>query len=817
MTALHPDEAALLTAGADAWTTHPVARLGIVAMKLTDGPNGARGSGGPGAPPAACFPVGTALAATWDVDLVAQVARALGREARDRAAHVLLAPTLNLHRSPLAGRNFECFSEDPHLAARMAVAVVRGVQAEGVAACAKHFVANDSEYERYTLDAQVPARALRELYLVPFEAAVREAGVWTLMTAYNRLQGTSCSAHGWLIGALLKGEWGFDGLVVSDWGGTYDTVGPAVAGLDLEMPGPGHHFGARLAAAVAAGEVPAAMVEDKARRLVRLALRTGAAERPADAPERPGDGARVRALARRAASSSMVLLRNVDDALPLRLEAGQRLAVVGPNAAVATLMGGGSSQVRSYPPVHPLAALRARLEPAGVVVRHEPGCRADRFALPLEPVDGFELWVEPAEGPPVPLGRVARVELGALPFDGPDVRAGTVLRWRGRYVASADGDHELGMVVAGRAQLRLDGELVLDLAEVRSGPTFYGFGADEARAGRALVAGRGYDVEVTYAAGRHQLVTGLRVGIDPPERRDLFERAVGLARDADAAIVVVGLDADWEGEGADRTGFDLPGRQAELIEAVTATCRRTIVVVNAGSPVRLDWAERTSAVLYAWYPGMEAGNALADVLLGDVDPGGRLPTTFPRRLEDTPSFLDYPGESGRVRYAEGVFVGYWGYDGRDVDPLHAFGFGLSYTTFAYGPLVVERLPTASVAGLIEPGGPHDGPGLAPGQAATVVVSVTVTNTGDRPGDEVVQLYVGDRAASVARPPKELAAFAKVHLAPGETTTVRLALGRRAFAFWDEAAGAFRIEPGAFELLVGSSSRHLPARALVELS
>lgn len=794
---LSSEELASLTAGADAWTTRAAPRAGLAAVRFSDGPNGVRGRGGRGSPPSACFPVAAALGATWDPGLVAEVGQALGREARHRSVHVLLAPTLNLHRSPLAGRNFECFSEDPHLAARLAVAFVAGVQAEGVAACPKHLVANDSEFERYSLSCDVPDRALRELYLVPFEAAVREAGAWAVMTAYNRLHGTSCSAHRWLLDEVLRGEWGFDGLVVSDWGGTYDTVGPALAGLDLEMPGPGRFFGAALAEAVAAGQVPASVVADKVRRLVRLAQRAHAAERPAEGGEVAADTPSGRDLARRAAAASLVLLRNDDSCLPLELEPGQRLLVVGPGATAIAAMGGGSSQVQPHPVSQPLDALRAHFGPLGVEVQYEAGWRAERFTAPLHAPGGFELVAEVPGEPPQPLGRVARPGLDVLGLDAPAVPGRARLRWRGRIVAEASGAHVVGLAVAGHGWFDLDGARALDVGPVVQGPTFFGFGSDEARAVLHLVAGRAYDVEVGFEASAGQPVRALRVGLHPPERDDLAGRALGAARGADAAVVVVGLGPDWEGEGADRSSFELPGQQAAVSEAVARLCRRTAVVVNAGSPVRLDWAERAAALLYAWYPGMEAGNAVVDVLCGAAEAGGRLPTTLPRRLEDTPSFLDYPGEAGHVRYAEGVFMGYRGYDARDTEPAYPFGFGLSYTTFSYGALVVEDVSRG-------PEGP------------TVRASVALANVGRRRGSEVAQLYVADVEATVARPPKELAAFHKVTLDPGETAVVRFELGPRAFAFWDRVGGCWTVEPGRFELLAGSSSRHLPARATVEL-
>lgn len=803
------EELVLVCSGANAWHTHPLPRVGLPAVKFTDGPNGARGRSTEGGPRSACFPVGTALAATWDVGLVEEVGRALGDETLDKSGHVLLAPTVNLHRSPLAGRNFECFSEDPELSARMAVAFIRGVQSRGVGCAVKHFVANESEYERYSTSSDVSERVLRELYLRPFEAAVVEAGVWAVMTAYNRLNGTWCSANAWLLGEVLKGEWGFEGLVISDWGGTYLTLEPALAGLDLEMPGPAHCWGERLEDAVRSGLVPQELLADKAARLRRLARRVRAAERPAAAPERESDRPEVRRLARRAAADSFVLLRNEPPSarvqpgevrrplLPLQLAPGSRVAVIGPLAERATIMGGGSSQVRPHEVSQPLDALRSRLAPLGIQVRHEPGCRIDRLAPRLTCPDGFEMeaWERmPDEHAPsaVALGKVDRIAVDLLPSDSPTwALHAPRLRWKGRFTPTVTGPHTFGLASAGLSRLWLDGELLVDnWTGWGAGHTFYGTGSTELRAGAHLVAERTYELTVDYGRRPGPLPSGVHVGVVEPDDPAAFDRAVGIARDADIAIVTVGLTAEWETEGSDRVSLELPGRQADLIEAVATTCANTVVVVNAGSPVRLDWADRVPAVLYAWYPGMEFGNALADVLLGDVNPSGRLPTTFPRRLEDTPSYFNYPGEAGHVNYGEGVFVGYRGFDARDVEPHFPFGFGLSYTTFAFGPLEVER-----------------GEG-------TVDVALEVTNTGSVRGAEVVQLYVADLQASVSRPPKELRAFTKVDLLPGQTKVARFRLDERAFAFWHPTERRWTVEPGRFDILVGPSSRHLPSRASV---
>lgn len=807
--ALTPEERLALVAGTDLWHTAAVDRLGVGAMRFSDGPNGVRGTGFDEGPTSACLPVGTALGATWDVELIEAVGAVLAQEARDKGAHVLLAPTLNLHRFPLAGRNFECFSEDPVLAARLAVAYIAGVQAGGVAATAKHFVANDSEHQRHEISSELSSRALREVYLAPFEAAVREAGVWAVMSAYNRLNGTHCASNHWLLTALLKQEWGFDGLVMSDWHGTYATVGPATAGLDLEMPGPPHHFGPRLAAALEAGEVEETSLADKARRVVVTALRTGAAgtsERaPAVGEEIAVDRPETWAFARRAAAASMVLLRN-EGLLPLRGgdpdDAVRRIAIIGPNAADCTIMGGGSSMVRPHRVSQPLDALTARLAHLypHAEISHEPGCLTHRLAPPLPPLAFHSAWWDNVtqEGEAVHRSSIPSPARPSLPFE--EMRAEGVPRvgfsvaWTAEFIPDTDGCHTFGVTAVGPARVLVDGVVVADnWTAPKPGHTFYSFGSAEVLGAVELRAGQPVSLRVDYAFGDGQF-PAVRVGLVPPSAAYHLERAVGAARAADLVVVVVGNNAEWETEGSDRVSFDLPGAQNDLVDAVLSVNRNTVVVVNAGAPVAMHWAERCPALVYAWYPGMAAGEALADVLTGEVDPGGRLPTTFPRRLEDHPAYLNYPGEEGKAIYGEGVFAGYRGFDARDTEPLFPFGHGLSYTTFDYGPL---RLVAEDRAG-------HQ-----------ATVEVDVCNSGDCAGVEVVQLYVADEAASVARPPKELRAFRKVALGPGESTRVRFELGPRAFAFWDVASDSWLVEPGRFELLVGRSSRDLRARVTLE--
>jgi beta-glucosidase len=792
-------EKASLTAGADLWHTRPIPRLGIPALVLSDGPSGARGTSLAEGPSSASFPCGTALAATWNTELVERVGAAIGEDARTKSANVLLGPTMNLQRTPLGGRNFECYSEDPHLSARTAVAFIRGLQSRGVAACAKHFAANDSEFERMTISSEVGERALRELYLVPFEAAVREAGAWTVMSAYNKLHGVYAGEHPWLLGELLKREWGFDGLVVSDWFGTHSTADAANAGLDLEMPGPGLHLGAELEDAVRKGEVSEAVLDDAVRRILRVAHRTGALDTQILGPERAVDRPDHREVARRAAAEAIVLLKNDLDLLPLDLAGLRSLAVIGPNADHTVVQGGGSARVRPHYAVSALDGLRERAG-ARVDVRFELGCTSHKTtpALGSRVLDG-PMRVEYRNGAsfdcePV-LVREARdayfTWLGAFAPE-VDPKAFSV-RLSARITPHESGVFTFSLVSAGKSRLFLDGVLVVDNWTLQTpGQAFFGLGSAEVCADVAFEAGRRIELVVEFSNEGRAMLGGLKVGCMPALPPDLLDRAVACAAKSDAAIVVIGLNDEWESEGHDRADLDLPGRQVELIERVAAANPRTIVVVNAGAPIRMEWLARVPAVVQLWYAGQETGHALADVLTGDVNPSGRLPQTWPRRIEDTPAFLHYPGENGRVVYGEGLFMGYRYYDAKQVEPLFPFGHGLSYTRFSYTDL---RLARASVA----PGEP-------------VEVELEVTNTGARAGQEVVQLYVRDLVSRLLRPEQELRAFAKLSLEPGETKTVEFTLDARALSYWDPDRQAWVAEPGEFELRAGASSRDIRARA-----
>ncbi|HEU5379549.1 MAG TPA: glycoside hydrolase family 3 C-terminal domain-containing protein [Ktedonobacteraceae bacterium] len=795
-----------LLAGSDLWHTTPIERLGIPALKMTDGPNGARGGTFVNGVTAACFPAGVALASTWNLELVERVGQALAQETKTKGARVLLAPTINIHRSPLAGRNFECFSEDPYLSARMAVAYVKGVQSEGVGATIKHFVCNDSEFERHTISSEVGERALREIYLAPFQAAVQEASPWLLMAAYNVVNGIAASEHPYLLTDILRKEWGFDGLVVSDWYTSVKSTAPAMnAGLDLEMPGPGFWRGEALLQAVQNGEVAEATIDESVRRLLLLLKRAGSFEHSAEEPEQAIDRPEHRALTRLAAAESLVLLKNAGQVLPLQHAALKSIAIIGPNARTARIMAGGSAQVNPHYQISPLAGIAAKVGDQ-VTLGYEPGC-ATHKQLPLLDPDLLRADVEGNE-----YGLKVEYFANALLEGTPDRTAlsrSSEFLWLGSHPTGAHpqpfsmratasflpqeaGPYTFSLSSAGLSRLLIDGQEVIDnWTRQTPGDSHFGMGSTSVTYTADLEAGRSYALALEYSKGEGMILGAIRLGCLPPQAADALERAVALAGSADIALVFAGLNHEWESEGFDRVDMNLPGEQNALIERVAAANKNTVVVLNSGAALAMPWLDQVAAVLQAWYPGQECGNAIADVLFGDINPSGKLTQTFPVRLEDNPAYLNYPGENGKVLYGEGLFVGYRYYEKKCIAPLFPFGFGLSYTTFAYSGL---HLSAHEI-------GPQD----------LLHVSFEVTNTGARAGKEVAQVYVRDSVSRLHRPPKELKAFAKVELEPGERKTVTLTLDRNALACYDDLERKWVAEAGEFEVLVGSSSQDIRAQ------
>jgi beta-glucosidase len=688
------EEKVAMLAGSGWMESQPNERLGIPAIKMADGPMGVRSWQGSSAVTNAsgalrvtstAFPAGLAMAATWDPELVQQQGKVIGQEVKALGRDMILGPTVNIARQPLWGRNFEGYGEDPYLASRLVVGYIKGVQGEGVIATVKHFAANNQEFERHRIDEKIEERTLQEIYFPAFRAAVQEAKVWAVMSAYNKVNGLYCAESPYLLHDVLKKQWGFRGFVISDWGSTYSTAGTVNAGMDLEMPGgePMKQWFAKPATqadgngagwltpekvlpAIAAGQVAAAQVDDNVGRMLRAMFAAGLFDK-----QHPGGGAvdtpEQRNVARTAATESIVLLKNSGDVLPLIARSIHSLAVIGPNAAVARTGGGGSSLVRPNYSITPLDGIRERA--------------------------GNQVQVSYAQGVSIP---------------GED--------------ASKDSP-------AAQAQLRR-------------------------------------------------------------------EAAAAAAR-ADAAVVVVGNAPSIESEGFDRRTLSLPAGQDELIQAVVKANRNTIVAINAGSPVAMDqWIDQVPAVLMMWYGGQEGGHAIASVLFGDFTPSGKLPVTFPRKLEDTPAYGHYPGENLHTEYAEGIYVGYRHFDRGNIEPLFPFGHGLSYTKFDYGDLKITPDKVSS--------------------GRPVRVSLTVRNSGPRAGAEVVELYLHDLRASVDRPPQELKGFRRVMLTAGQTESVTFTIDQRAMSFYSPAKHAWVAEPGGFEVLVGASSRDIRLKGNFEL-
>ncbi|GAA0548824.1 glycoside hydrolase family 3 C-terminal domain-containing protein [Paractinoplanes ferrugineus] len=770
-----------LLAGQDFWSLPAIERIGLRSLVMSDGPIGIRGVGWAPDDPSVALPSPTALAAAWDPELAETAGRLLGQEARRKGVHVVLGPTVNLQRTPLGGRHFECYSEDPLLSGEIAVGFVRGVQRLGVGTTVKHLVGNDFETDRMEVDVRIGERALREIYLPPFERVVA-AGGWGVMSAYNGVNGAPMAANGRLQDEVLKQEWGFDGVVVSDWRAARSTVGAALGGLDIAMPQLENPWGQALVDAVNAGEVPPEVVDDKVRRVLRLARRVGALgdDVPADLDELAElDG---EAVARELAARSFVLVRNENWTLPLEPAGLSRVAVVGALAMDARVLGGGSAQVSPPHAISPLDGLRLAL--GGTDVEYAVGADPRPFLPALHrpatvTIADHEFEVEPA----------AVRWIGSLP-GGLDPAGVDGLRLATTFTPDADGEHTFAVSGFGTFRLTINGDekYAGTLHPPGTGRADLLLSPREQRVTAVLTAGEPAEIvlEQTIVPGAgHSVATTLGHRPPSPDEDGMIEEAVALAAVSDVAVVVVGTTEQVESEGFDRTSLALPGRQDELVSRVAAANPRTVVVVNAGSPVLMPWADEVAATLLTWFPGQEGGAALADVLLGVTEPGGRLPTTWPRRERDCP-VLEIAPKDGVVAYDEGVFVGYRGWLRQKTAPLYAFGHGLGYTTWHYEEMTVD---------------------------ATEAV-VTLRNAGARSGREVVQVYVAPVTPDDRRPPRWLAGFANVAAHPDETVTVRIALPARTWTIWD---GGWRTIPGDYRVIAAHAVDDDRLTAVVTIS
>jgi beta-glucosidase len=800
--------------GVEGFYIRPSERLGIPKIKMADGPLGVRNYG-----EATAFPAGIAVAASFNPELMRAVGAAVGKEARSKGVHIMLAPGVNIYRAPMCGRNFEYFGEDPYLAGQMAAAYIKGVQNQGVVATVKHFALNNQEWDRNNVSSDTDERTLQEIYLPAFRAAVQEGGVGAVMTSYNLINGVYASQNNHVVNEILKGQWKFDGLVMSDWGGTHDATGAANGGLDLEMPSGRYMNRTNLLPAIKEGKVKEATIDDKIRRILRVMFRFGWFDRPQEDVSLPLYNPESRLVALQAAREGIVLLKNKGNLLPLDRTRTKSIAVLGPLAHPAVTGGGGSSRVRPFRSVSALDGL-VQTAGSGVRVFYQNGLQADpaahfktsQFIAEANGPAGLrgEYFANPnLEGSPA-FTRVDRTVDFNWAGTGPAndfPKQQFSVRWTGRIRADDTGSYEFAVRGNG-FRLMVDNRQVLTSPAPGqrpqgSGPGGgMGLGPGGPGPGFGFGGGQGGGVQTVnlrFRANTDHVVTleyqnftgtaGISFGWGRPIRR-IEPSAVALAAKADAAVVSVGFDANTEGEGFDRP-FTLTAEEEQLINEVAKANPRTIVVVTAGGNVAMtNWLDNVAGLIHAWFPGQEGGTAIAEVLFGDVNPSGKLPASFEKKWEDNATYSSYydPDNDKRVAYTEGIFLGYRHFDKTGLQPMFPFGFGLSYTTFDYKNL---RLSADKIR-----------------KGEKLKVSFDLTNTGSREGAEATQLYIRDVQSSEPRPVKELKGLAKVSLKPGETKRIEIEIDESALAFFSAAKNSWVVEPGAFEVLIGSSSKDI---------
>jgi beta-glucosidase len=782
--------------GGTGFTTQPIPRLGVPEMVMADAGQGVRGGPEGTLGPATAFPAGVLMASTWDTNLIWQVGQAIADEARNKGQgiQVLLGPAVNIHRSPLGGRNGEFFTEDPFLNARLAVAYIQGVQSTGVGACIKHYVCNNQETDRMDVNVTVSERALLEIYLPAFKAAVQQGKVWAVMSSYNKINGPHATANSYLLKEILKKEWGFDGLVMSDWGAVHETD-VVQDGNDLEMPTGEFMSVPKLKAALADGSVTQAAVDDSVHRILRTIIRTGLLDGPMHPDATQVNSPAHSALALKVAEEGIVLLKNQKNILPLNRDQIKSIAVIG-NANNLQIDALGSPEVH---PLHKVELLDAIKDKVGnSIAIHFAADETEGQPLPasvITPPDDVSAHGFKAEyfknrdlqGEPALVRVDEKIDLqdSSQPAPGFPTTDFSV-RWTGKLTAPATGKYIFTFTSDDGCRVFLDGKAIIDhWVETAAMPI---------TAETQLTAGKTYNLRIEY----FQAAGGYRAQLDwqTPENSP-YADAVAAAKKSDVAIVCVSTRGT-EGEGSDRPSMDLPGHQAALIRAVAAANKNTIVVLNNGTPVTMtDWLKQVPAVVEGWLPGQEGGTALAAILFGDVNPSGKLPDTLATKRSDYPDFGNYPGKNNEVNYAEGIYVGYRHFDKDNIKPLFPFGYGLSYTTFDYKNL---RLSQAKLS--------PDG---------SVTASVDITNTGKRTGEEVAELYVHDLHPKIDKPIRELKGFSKIALQPGETKTVQFTIVPRDMAYFDTPGHQWKADAGKYEIEVGASSRDIRQKAVLQLS
>ena len=786
-----------LLSGFDNWHTPDIKKYGIPKIKMSDGPNGVRGDSST-KQSSACFPSPILLGATWNEKLIKKIGSATGEEALFKDVDVLLAPTINLHRHPLGGRHFECYSEDPILTSKIACAYVSGVQSKGVAACLKHFAGNDTEYERHLVSSNIDEKTLRELYLYPFEMGIKKAKAKVVMSAYNKVNNIYCSSHDELINKILKKEWKFDGYVVSDWGAALETVENANGGLDLEMPGPAKTWGKNLVDAVKAGLVEEKKIDEKVKRVLTVAKFTDRFNRKR-VSERSIDKKSHRKLIKKTAIEGMVLLKN-EDVLPLDRNKISNIALIGPNVKDSQIIGGGSAGLNPHYEIHPLEGVSNFLKDEKVKIHYAKGCHVDKY-LPAFEKDicyvqgkkekGFEVEFfrgknfdgEPIERKVLNGNRFWALQGFAREFLDEKERPELSVKFSTTYKPSISGEFEFEVFSIGLSRIKINGkELVDNWSSQKKGEAFFGFACAPKRNKIKLTKGKEYLVEVEYEfEGRFPAI---QFGCRPPDPKNLLEEAVKIAKQSDAVVLVVGTNSDWETEGNDRKGLGLPSDQDVLIKKVLAANKNSVLVLNTGSPVSMPWIKSCPAILQTWFPGQEFGNALAEILFGKESPSGKLPTTYPKKLSDTPAYSCYPGKNLQMDYKEKLLVGYKWYEKKKIEPLFPFGHGLSYSKFELKKVSLLKKK-------------HE-----------IRIKVKLKNIGNFSTFETVQCYLERKAVKADTPKKKLVDFKKLKVTKDKSKKLTLKVSKRDLSEWDVKKSKWEIAKGDYVIHVGTSVRDI---------